>query len=66
MNNIYEPKIKDFDKLIDKLAKRKALYIKTYRPIRHKIITHLNITTIDNFSSLFGKGKIDEFRIFFW
>ena len=64
MNNIYEPKIKDFDKLIEKLAKRKALYIKTYRPIRHNIITHLNIATIDNFGSLFGEGKIDEIHDF--
>jgi hypothetical protein len=64
MNNIYEPKIKDFDKLIDKLAKRKTLYIKTYRPIRHKIITHLNVATIDNFSSLFGKTEIDEIQDF--
>ncbi len=64
MNNIYEPRVKDFDELIDKLTIRKALYIKTYRPIRHKIITHLNITTIDNFSSLFGKAEIDEIQDF--
>ena len=64
MNNIYEPKIKDFDKLIDNLAKRKALYIKTYRPIRHKIITHLNIATINNLGSFLGKEKIEELQDF--
>ena len=64
MNNVYEPRIKDFDYLIDKLAKRKALYIKTYRPIRHKIITHLDIATIENSNSLFGESKIDEIQDF--
>ena len=64
MNNVYEPRIKDFDNLIDKIARRKALYIKTYRPIHHKIITHLDIATIDNSNILFGESNINEIQDF--
>ena len=64
MHNTYEPRIKGFDKLIDELAKRKALYIKTYKPIRNKVMTHLDIATIDNASSLFGGAKIGEIQDF--
>jgi len=64
MHNIYEPRIKDFDNLIDKFAKRKTLYIKTYRPFCHKVMNHLNVATIDNFSSLYGKVRIGEIQDF--
>lgn len=64
MNNIYEPRIKDFDNLIDTFAKRKILYIKTYRPFRHEIMNHLNVATVDNFRSLLGKVRIGEIQDF--
>lgn len=64
MNNIYEPKVKDFDKIIEKFTKRKALYVKNYRSVRHKIITHQNEATINNFSILFEKLKTDEIQDF--
>jgi hypothetical protein len=66
MGGAYAPTIEDFQRLRGELTKRRRLYEKTYRPIRHKVYAHKQIDTLDNIGELFSKTNIDHIEDFLW
>lgn len=64
MRDSYEPTIKDFQTLRGELRKRRNLYNKIYRPIRHKVYAHKEIDILENIDQLFSKTNIDDVEDF--
>jgi len=69
MENAYQPKESDFQRLRGEVSKQQRVYEEIYRPIRHRVIAHKESASIDIESELFSKtniGQIQEFINFMY
>lgn len=64
MDNVYEAKEKDFQRLRGEVGKRQKRYEEIYRPIRNKVMAHKEIASLSNVTDIFGKTHIGEIQDF--
>jgi hypothetical protein len=57
---VYVPNADDFKRIRDHVDKRRKVYAKNYRPLRHKIFAHKEVSAKEDIQSLFGKTNIRE------
>jgi hypothetical protein len=62
LSKAYVPCEKDFQKLKCETSKHHKEYMKIYRPIRNKVITHKEQQTIENVAEVFGKTSIGQIQ----
>lgn len=66
INEAYEPVEKDFQLLRSELSKRKKVFEKVYRPIRHKLIAHTDKKFMGKADDLWKETNIGELEGILW
>ena len=64
MREAYQPTEVDFQCLRGEVSKQQKSYEKIYRPIRHRVIAHKEIDTIEKVSELFEKTNMSQVQEF--
>lgn len=62
----YEPNAEDFEKLRIEVEKHRKIFVKVYRPIRHKLIAHNDKKYMDKADELWTETDIDELEEIIW
>jgi len=58
----YQPSIADFRKLKKVVSSQQKIYAEIYKPIRHKVIAHREINSLDKVGELYGKTNIGQIK----
>lgn len=66
IENAYEPTMEDFNRLRGEVSKRRNIFNKVYRPIRHKLIAHSDKKFINKADELWAETNIQELEGIIW
>jgi hypothetical protein len=64
MADAYQPVVEDFQRLRGEVSKQQKIYEEIHRPIRHRVIAHKEVDSIENVGELFGKTNIGQIQDF--
>lgn len=66
INKAYQPVEKDFQLLRGELSKRRKVFEQVYRPIRHKLIAHIDKKFMGKADDLWKETNIEELEGILW
>ncbi len=66
LEHSYEPSVEDFQRLRSEAAKRRKIFESVYRPIRHKLIAHIDKEYMDKADTLWAETNIGQLEEIIW